>query len=1586
MNLTEALQTNFSSPSAAPSEPSASPSFGSSGSTGLADRLRASAGMPSAPAGGPSPSPSPYFQGKEPSGSFIGIGTSSDPFSGRPYLAYRTPGADATTTDYTRTAPLTNPEIAAPQPRSAFENPRMPESASQGIRAALGATPSQQLDHQLALAVGGSNNSANLKLIPASDNQAAAPLEGQLSSDVSSGTKSLFQAQNEEAKAKGLPPVWTDQQVQEAASPLGATKNFLGAAWGVVKDFAGQVLNHVYQGIVNPLSTAQGVVQTGVLKPVAFVQGITNGILTAEGNAIDKTMGFKPNPGLQPVNAAQVLIDANNSIDRTPQEKAAYDTGNFLGWMIPYGEVAKGAKLGLDALPLAPTVAKYIPAIADAAGFLGTGQILHEDSQGSRMNQLKNDAIALALFKVGGFALQRAGLYAARALGNLLPEGTAAKVADAMAPIYDAFSNNKPVEASAFADAVDAGKQAVVEDTGMTPKQILQDHIIGEQAPPETAPAAAGEPPPAEAAAATETAQPTLNPKVRTAPQLPIDAGPDVSFNSSATDYLKAKGISEDNVLVKNDAQRIVENSAGNDAVLTDVSVNSFGNPQFETLNQHTYKPGRAIKEPIEATLSSDGSLTITDGANRFTQAKANGDATIPVALEVEGKNGAPLEGNKLVQWKEANGAAQNKVEPAPGTTATPRIGSQLSIQLPEIPVKPKPILGVVFPGADTVATFVNKDIIDKFPAVVDNLKGVVDATKELLAGPSPTQEKAEAMTAATIQSLEQAKSAAWAVAEDRRDWWAKLPESVHLDFLDKAEQGAITPADFAASGVSEDTAKAYSQLAVDFRDRLNAAFEGEQDAGVREGYINDYFPHYWTEPDQVQTYFDNYAKSLGKGRFTKLRTIDLIKQGLDAGFKLQTTNPEELVLLRELDGMRITAKIDLMKNLAGEGLAIPAKEAAAEGIKGMSAYDAPDGTRYLVVPEAAKVLNNAFFEENLWSNKGALGTAFRSLMTLKGTFVPLKLSLSLFHPIHIGFIAASSDRAIVWENVIKGNMDGEEALAALGKASSGIGQLEAGAQYGWGESGPAGLLQADVVKWWNTPMEQLNDSQRQVVQYIIDGGGSPAMSEEYLVRARDGFKKALQDENYIGAAIRGVPKLVEAYQKPVFESYIPALKISSYMNGVQQLLEANPELATDDVARQVAFRKLWQSMDNRFGQMVYSTLFWNPIVKQTMEASFLSLGWNLGFVREFGGGAFDLGKLATKLSVGNAAEAVSNLPLGPIAEAAGNLAESIGQATKDDITQRMLFMLDYNIQAGLVGGLMTYAMTGKLPSTVQDLFFPNTGQTNPDGSPARLNTSFYTREYFALANHWQKQGAVGGTLATVSNKMNPVLASLAQLYQNKDYYGYQIRDTTSPVATQAGQVLSYLLGNDVSPISITGAQTASKTTGPLGALAAFAGFGPAPKYITETPIQSQIYGILDERTGGTKPLESKAQQDAKSNIRTLYLKGDIAGANTALEKAVSDGYISQNGVSQFVSSLDLPADVRAFQSLAQFPSDQEHLLSKMTEEELARYAPYASAKVRPIISTLSPTAKKFVEDLNSGKIHGQTFKAAKPVEDQSQQ
>src|SRR5207237_1617405 len=136
----------------------------------------------------------------------------------------------------------------------------------------------------------------------------------------------------------------------------------------------------------------------------------------------------------------------------------------------------------------------------------------------------------------------------------------------------------------------------------------------------------------------------------------------------------------------------------------------------------------------------------------------------------------------------------------------------------------------------------------------------------------------------------------------------------------------------------------------------------------------------------------------------------------------------------------------------------------------------------------------------------------------------------------------------------------------------------------------------------------------------MIEGGLVPEMSTQYRTRAIENFRDALE---------RGSAKMawhapfaaMQWVQGLMFQKWIPSLKIASYLKDVDSAMRLDPTLAADPLRRQMAFRKLAKSVDNRYGEMAYNTLFWTRWVKDLAVANTLSLGWQLGFLREYGGG-----------------------------------------------------------------------------------------------------------------------------------------------------------------------------------------------------------------------------------------------------------------------------------------------------------------------------------------------------------------------------
>jgi hypothetical protein len=153
------------------------------------------------PAGAPT-STDPYFHGK-------GYGASNiTDSSGKPLLTFDNESAKQSQLLSNRVATTWDPTVPQKLDREMLVNGRVPVRVTNAIRKELGAAYDDELDHRIALSLGGSNQKSNLGLEPGRTTKGRAiqlnTLVNRLSKEVSNGKISLLEGQRRIAEAKGV--------------------------------------------------------------------------------------------------------------------------------------------------------------------------------------------------------------------------------------------------------------------------------------------------------------------------------------------------------------------------------------------------------------------------------------------------------------------------------------------------------------------------------------------------------------------------------------------------------------------------------------------------------------------------------------------------------------------------------------------------------------------------------------------------------------------------------------------------------------------------------------------------------------------------------------------------------------------------------------------------------------------------------------------------------------------------------------------------------------------------------------------------------------------------------------------------------------------------------------------------------------------------------------------------------------------------------------------------------------------------------------------------------------------------------------
>lgn len=820
------------------------------------------------------------------------------------------------------------------------------------------------------------------------------------------------------------------------------------------------------------------------------------------------------------------------------------------------------------------------------------------------------------------------------------------------------------------------------------------------------------------------------------------------------------------------------------------------------------------------------------------------------------------------------NGPAKSQVE----------IPSVSHIKTPEpLPTKESSITlkAELIPG---VSEFVKQDVIPTAKGAAEGVKAVYDQLATLFnpVGRAPTEGtdiimKHKGTFEKEIFRMEQA-------TKDIKKMWDKQPEPARFDFMSKVEGGAPAP-------------KGFEALADMYRKRLDnahAAISKYKDVP----FIENFFPHFWEKPESITS--KEIAKMMSKRpfqgtrSFLKQRVFSTIQDGVDLGYKPVSTNPEELVQLYEANVKKFVMAQEIKADMLEKGLwkfvrsggSAPEdfariddniarvyfpQKISAEPAKGMPAEDlnkpsplitpkektiiVPSG-EYWAQKDIARMLNNYLSKDRIMDT--ALG---KGLMNFKNTLNAFQLGFSAFH-----FTMETIDSIVQ-------------------KASIGLSQIAQGKVL-------RGL--GNIVTSPTAPIQYFKDGQKfyngdptlaKIEDALFTGGASLRARQYYKNTTLDTFFKNIREGNYIGALIRGPMAAVEATMRPLFSYYIPRLKVGAFRQLYsEELLRNAKRIADGTLTQEKVARDVWNNVENRMGELNYDNLFWHRNLKAGMMLTFRAVGWNLGTVREIGGGLLQ----------------------DPFEQFKSKEGREDFKKYGYNFTPKMQYTLALFTMMATFGAIYQYLHTGKKPQGVKDLFYPRNGTKTASGDDGRVEFPSYLKDLYQVSH---------SPIRTVGNKLAPELSALIDVITNKDYYGDYIRNPNDNLSTQAKQ-LAVFLGTQFVPFTVQNIKQQMKgTAGVEQNIESFLGIINAPSDVVKSEYEKQLLNLYLEQRGesGPKTPEQKAIQDAKASAREAIQKGDYS----ELQDLVNKGIITPRGMRTFIINAQKTSAGRMYSQLS---------------------------------------------------------------------
>lgn len=536
----------------------------------------------------------------------------------------------------------------------------------------------------------------------------------------------------------------------------------------------------------------------------------------------------------------------------------------------------------------------------------------------------------------------------------------------------------------------------------------------------------------------------------------------------------------------------------------------------------------------------------------------------------------------------------------------------------------------------------------------------------------------------------------------------------------------------------------------------------------------------------------------------------------------------------------------------------------------------------YYVQPDAARIINN-YLSPGL--NKSKI---IKSIRTIGNVINQFQLGFSAFH---MNFTSSEAIATQIGEAIdALAHGDIRSFSTHMGKAP--IAPVST-------------VIRGDeMLKAWRGKGQSAIDEM--LANILAISGGRAHMDKFYGTGMVEQMRNNFKSGQYVQGILRAPLAAVDAASKPIMEHLVPRMKIGIFAEMMETELKNNPNM-THEQMRDVG-GKIWDTIDDRMGQVVYDNLFWNKSFKDALMLTFRSVGWNHGLVR---------------LTVGSAADAVAIVN------------DTVhGRMPKSENFSRLKYWLGSAIFTFTANALYQYVKTGKGPSELKDYVFPKNGGVDSSGNPTR---SIPFQNYFKDLYHMKTH-----PVTTLENKLQPMWSIISQALNNKDYFGTQIVNPQNSdtgmegLINQIGKEVEFLT-KSVLPFSATnmmhnlsqGNKSIESVLGP------WVGDIPAPYDIDQTKAQEKAHEIIaSHQEIGGRTEEQAERSKLVGELSRQYRTGDPSATDNIF-KAYQEGAISHRQMQNIITESRLTPLQRMVKNMTL--EEAEQVYKKSNDEEKAQ-------------------------------------------------
>jgi hypothetical protein len=192
----------------------------------------------------------------------------------------------------------------------------------------------------------------------------------------------------------------------------------------------------------------------------------------------------------------------------------------------------------------------------------------------------------------------------------------------------------------------------------------------------------------------------------------------------------------------------------------------------------------------------------------------------------------------------------------------------------------------------------------------------------------------------------------------------------------------------------------------------------------------------------------------------------------------------------------------------------------------------------------------------------------------------------------------------------------------------------------------------------------------------------------------------------------------------------------------------------------------------------------------------------------------------------------------------------------------------------------------------------------------------------------------------TITAKAHPLLNTIADMLQNQDYYGTEIRHEGDPIVQQVKDVVGFML-KQFEPFSARQYTKLRESGEPRGkAVQGFFGIVPAPKEILETKAERRMGEIIR----GQLPRGARTKQEANRSRLVAEITTKVR-AGRDVTKELQNPILRPRDKARIMNDARVPATVARFKRMSADSAVEVYIMG--TEEERKDWGPILSSKLQ---------------------------------------